>query len=164
MWYSICLLLILDPWFSIKHAGKQIYFSKKLKSKTNSVPQFFCRDLVVAGDVNITFYHRNNKKVMFHFAFNTSFEDIEASSIDFARREMEKACSDTKRFSPLFKVKLFMMNMKELKATRQIQSAIKKDGSNSSLSSSEFNDIGTCSVCNELILEEESSLAVTFLF
>lgn len=51
---------IQEPLFSVKQHGNELYFSKKLKGKTGKKSaEFFCDDIVICGDIQITFYHRS---------------------------------------------------------------------------------------------------------
>eukprot|EP01125_Pyxidicula_operculata_P003837 TRINITY_DN1526_c0_g2_i6.p1 TRINITY_DN1526_c0_g2~~TRINITY_DN1526_c0_g2_i6.p1 ORF type:complete len:1660 (-),score=387.66 TRINITY_DN1526_c0_g2_i6:980-5959(-) len=113
-----------DPCYAILQNGKKIFFSKKLKGKTGkSSAEFFCRDILISGDVKIEFYHKSYEKKMFSLNINTSFEILPPDQkLVFNKVELDKACLDTskKHFSTDFSFEVFLLEFDQIQTTRSI--------------------------------------------
>jgi len=79
-------------------------------SKDESSIQFDCSgdDLVMDGDIKITFYHQRaltSQTEMFHFWFHTSRIPF-TEELDLTQAELDGACKDKKRYPADFKINL----------------------------------------------------------
>jgi len=113
-----------DPWFSIFQQGKKVFYTKKLKgAKGKKVVDFSCRDISLAGDIKIEFYHKDYHKQMFWFAFNTSFEELTGNKMVLYKRDLDVACADTDnhKFYGNFKVELFFITTEKMQEVRKKQ-------------------------------------------
>jgi hypothetical protein len=74
-----------DPVFSVcSDAQKKIFFSKKVgNSKKKESLEFFCRDLSVAGDLQIQFFHKDVSHLIFSFQINIDREVLGGKQISF---------------------------------------------------------------------------------
>jgi len=108
-----------EPWFVISNSEED-YVSTKYKNppELKSSMEFadlICEDLVLKGDVLITFYNRsslNSKEKLFHLWFNTSFLTSQPEdSIEFTKTELDGISKKlAKKLSPSFVLEIFYVN------------------------------------------------------
>eukprot|EP01129_Flabellula_baltica_P011673 TRINITY_DN5160_c0_g1_i1.p1 TRINITY_DN5160_c0_g1~~TRINITY_DN5160_c0_g1_i1.p1 ORF type:complete len:1628 (-),score=299.40 TRINITY_DN5160_c0_g1_i1:54-4937(-) len=149
-----------DPWFCIRQNMQEVYFSKRIKvSKKKKDVKFNCKELLLAGDISITFYHDSAKKHMFTLSFNVNYENFN-NELVFLKEEMEKANLDNKRFKPDFTATLNLLTVEQLSKQR---SENYRSLSLSKVSLSQRNssqDNYKCGVCFKEIDKRDSSLTI----
>lgn len=85
---------------SILHEGKTVIYQHG-DVKGSSAVEFFCREILISGDVKISFYHKNLQTLMFSVDFNMSYEKIDTSrnAIRFKLSELDIPEGNGKNFS-----------------------------------------------------------------
>eukprot|EP01127_Copromyxa_protea_P024032 TRINITY_DN928_c0_g1_i1.p1 TRINITY_DN928_c0_g1~~TRINITY_DN928_c0_g1_i1.p1 ORF type:complete len:986 (-),score=153.12 TRINITY_DN928_c0_g1_i1:97-3054(-) len=105
-----------EPLFSVKQHGKELYFSKKLKGKSGKKSvEFFCDDIVVSGDIQVTFYHRSLATKIFNVSFSTVYEKLSSDNkLVFAKLQLDKGVKDKKHMSEDFQVEFYFLMPNQL--------------------------------------------------
>jgi uncharacterized protein YneR len=90
----------LAPIISILHEGKTVIFQHE-DIKGSSAVEFFCREILITGDVKISFYHKNAGTLMFSVDFNMTYEkiDVNKNAIRFKLNELDVPEGNAKNFA-----------------------------------------------------------------
>jgi len=106
-----------DPHIVITTGDKKFFFEKSLKGqKGQKVVDFMLKDLIVAGQINVEFFHKDFTKPMFSIPLDLAYEADPAKKI-FAKKEIGLACADTKHFHNDFQLDMHFLTPVQLNQT-----------------------------------------------
>lgn len=81
--------------------------------KEKDTVEFFTRELRIANDVKIEFYHGSTTHRMFSLAFNIAYETVDSRGrLSFKKSELDRACLDTahQNFRNNFSLEVFLLS------------------------------------------------------